>query len=59
MINNSYSKRFAIASLFSMALFLMILACGGDGGETSNSGNAPGDNLPAAANAELECDVEG
>jgi hypothetical protein len=59
MINNSYSKRFAIASLFSMALVLMILACGGDGGETSNSGNAPGDNLPAAANAELECDVEG
>ena len=59
MINNSSSKRFAIATLFSMALVLMILACGGDGGETSSSGNNPGDNLPAAAGAELECEVEG
>jgi len=59
MINNSSSKRFAIATLFSMALVLMILACGGDGGETSSSGNAPGDNLPAAVGAEFECEVEG
>ena len=59
MINNSSSKRFAIATLFSMALVLMILACGGDGGETSSIGNNPGDNLPAAVGAELECEVEG
>jgi len=59
MYRNSSLKYTALATLLSMVLVFIFLACDDGGSQAPVSGNDPNGNLPSAVNVGLECEVEG